>query len=153
MGGKGVGRIVPSTTGEARILPRIAYRCGKQCTRRAARGGAQRTSTITPTQSCGPYFKSEKSGSASPVGGSCPVRGGPAKSGITGLEASHHAARREECLLLAQSGHRLVRCTCLLLTQADINHAWPLPECLCGLIRWPVLSLGGGNENARRRLL
>src|SRR4030095_766113 len=115
MGGKGVGHIGPRTTGKARISPGTSHRCGKQCTRRAARGGAERNSTITPTQSYAPYFESEESNSASPAGGSCQVCRGPAKSGTDGLrsyKASHHAARR--CPLLAQSRRERVHCTCPL---------------------------------------
>ena len=92
MGGKGVGHIGSRTTGKARISPGTSHRCGKQCTRRAARGGTEYNSTTTPTQSYAPYFESEVSNSASPAGGSCQVCRGPAKSGTDGLrsyEASH----------------------------------------------------------------
>ena len=51
-----------------------------------------------------------------------------------------------ECPLLALSGHRLVRCTCLLLTQSGHR---ALPELMLDLIRYPVLSVGGGNAAAR----
>ena len=104
MGGKGLGHIAPRTTGKARISPGTSHRRGKQFTRRAARGGAERNSTIAPTQSYAPYLESEESNSASPAGGSCSVHRGPAKSGTNGLRsygAFHHAAPREECLLLA----------------------------------------------------
>ena len=57
----------PRATGKARVSPGTSHRCGKQFTRRAARGGAERNSTITPTQSYAPYFESEESNSASPA--------------------------------------------------------------------------------------
>jgi hypothetical protein len=45
------------------------------------------------------------------------------------------------------SGHRLVRCTCLLLTQS--GHRRPLPRHQILPLRSPVFSLGGGNEATR----
>src|SRR5215813_3857163 len=100
MGGKGVGHIAPKLTGKVRISSGTSHCRGKQFTRRAARGGGESNSTITPAQSYAPYFESEESNSSSSAGGPCQVHRGLAKGGTDGLRpygASHHDACREEC--------------------------------------------------------